>query len=74
MTTENAIVQVGVDISKAKLDICLSSDEQLVINNTLAAIKKWLSGISEPIELAMEATGIFHLTIQRQLSWPVSVN
>lgn len=66
MTTENAIVQVGVDISKVTLAISLPSDEDRVINNTLAAIKKWLSGFSEPIELAMEATGIYHLTLAQE--------
>lgn len=66
MTTESAVVQVGVDISKAKLAISLPSDEDLVINNTLAAIKKWLSGFSKPIELAMEATGIYHLTLAQE--------
>lgn len=66
MTTESTVVQVGVDISKAKLAISLPSDEDLVVNNTLAAIKKWLSGFSKPIELAMEATGIYHLTLAQE--------
>ena len=37
MTTESAVVQVGVDISKAKLALSLPLDEDQVINNTLAA-------------------------------------
>lgn len=66
MTTENVAVQVGVDVCKASLSVSLPSDEYLIINNTLASIKKWLSGFSGHIELAMEATGTYHLELAQE--------
>jgi transposase len=54
---------VGVDVSKAQLDICISADTPVqTIDNTPASINHWLKTLpAGPVGFALEATSTYHL-------------
>ncbi|WLI41171.1 transposase [Pseudomonas hefeiensis] len=53
---------VGVDVAKDELVIFHAESDRLeTIPNTKAAIKKWLKALSAPVNVAIEATNIYHL-------------
>lgn len=66
MTTQFPIQQLGVDVSKAELVISLDTGNELIIANTGKAVRKWLSSLKGPVEIAMEATGGYHLELAQQ--------
>lgn len=59
---------IGIDISKARLDVHRLSDaRQRAFDNTPAgfgALRKWLSG-SQPARVVYEATGAYHRAFER---------
>ncbi|WLI41962.1 IS110 family transposase [Pseudomonas hefeiensis] len=53
---------IGVDVAKDELVIFHAESDRLeTIPNTKAAIKKWLKALSAPVNVAIEATNIYHL-------------
>ncbi|SEP02204.1 transposase [Pseudomonas sp. NFACC39-1] len=53
---------VGVDVAKDELVMYHAESDQLeTIPNTKAAIKKWLKALSTRVDIAIEATNIYHL-------------
>jgi len=62
---------IGIDVSKDKLDIAYldnSSEEQVTqISNTISSIKTFLKHISSvfslPLQVVLEATGVYHLNL-----------
>src|SRR3546814_18311723 len=53
---------VGVDVAKDELVMYHAESDQLeTIPNTKAAIKKWLKALSTQVDIAIEATNIYHL-------------
>jgi len=63
MTTQLPVLQIGVDVSKAELVINLSDNSEVTIANSQSAINKWLSELPGKVEIAMEATGGYHLAL-----------
>lgn len=58
---------IGVDVSKATLDICDSdTGKVLTLPNERKAIRQWLKTLSGPVHLALEATNLFHLELATQ--------
>lgn len=57
-------IRVGIDVSKSDL-ACACSDSSSVttIPNQKQAIKRWLKSFAKPIQLAVEATNTYHLTL-----------
>jgi len=52
---------VGVDVAKDELVIYHAETDRLeAIPNTKAAIKKWLKELPAPVDVAIEATNIYH--------------
>lgn len=52
---------VGVDVAKDELVIYHAESDRLeTIPNTKAAIKKWLKALPAPVDVAIEATNIYH--------------
>ncbi|AZE58640.1 IS110 family transposase [Pseudomonas synxantha] len=52
---------VGVDVAKDELVIYHAESDRLeTIPNTKAAIKKWLKALPTPVDVAIEATNIYH--------------
>ena len=52
---------VGVDVAKDELVIYHAQSDRLeTIPNTKAEIKKWLKALSAPVDVAIEATNIYH--------------
>ena len=52
---------VGVDVAKDELVIYHAQTDRLeAIPNTKAAIKKWLKELPAPVDVAIEATNIYH--------------
>lgn len=52
---------VGVDVAKDELVIYHTDSDRLeTIPNTKAAIKKWLKALPAPVDVAIEATNIYH--------------
>lgn len=59
VTTTRPIV--GVDVAKDELVIYHAESDRLeTIPNTKAAIRKWLRALSMPVDVAIEATNIYH--------------
>lgn len=56
-------ILIGVDVSKAELVISVNGEQPLTIPNTLKTIRSWLRQWQEPLELALEATNDFHMTL-----------
>lgn len=53
---------VGVDVAKDELVMYHAESDRLeTIPNTKAAIKKWLKALSTQVDIAIEATNIYHL-------------
>ena len=51
----------GVDVAKAWLDIHSAEDNELLrIDNDAESVDRWLRGLGEPVQLAVEATNRFH--------------
>lgn len=57
------IITAGIDVSKDKLDICLSQNKFTTISNNLRSIKKYftanLQGY-EGVKIVMESTGKYY--------------
>lgn len=63
-----SIYFVGVDVSKATLDIAIESQSGgLHIANTSAAIRHWMKQVPEGCCVGVESTGPYHQTLVRQL-------
>lgn len=57
---------IGVDVAKAELVISVDGDTPLTVENSPAAIRRWLNGLQGPLRLALESTGVFHLELACQ--------
>jgi len=58
---------IGVDVSKATLDICSTdTGDVLTLPNEGKAIRQWLKRLSGPVFLTLEATNLFHLELATQ--------
>lgn len=57
---------IGVDVSKADLEIATSKHEVHTLPNTPKAIRAWLKTLTGPVCLAVEATNVFHLSVVEQ--------
>lgn len=56
-----AVLNIGVDVSKAKIDIAVEQTHaRRCLPNTRAALDKWLGGLPPASRLAMEASGEYH--------------
>ena len=58
------IITVGIDVSKNKLDICISQTKFATIDNNLRSIKKYFASNfrgNECISIVMESTGKYHI-------------
>ena len=53
---------VGIDVAKAELVIHFQG-KTLTIENTPQAIKRWLKSLPCPCEIAIEATGTYHMAV-----------
>ena len=59
--------RVGIDVSKSTLDIWdWERRHHERIDNTEAAIEQWLNSCETPMQIAVEPTGTFHLTVAQQ--------
>jgi len=59
----HAMIRVGVDLHQAfcymtALDSTGRSFKAVQLKNRPAALRRWLEGFSEPIEIAVEACGL----------------
>lgn len=58
---------IGVDVSKATLDISTSQAQAVItLPNTATRIRTWLKSLSGPVCLGLEATNTFHLELAMQ--------
>lgn len=57
---------LGVDVSQAELVVNVNGEATLTLANTLKAIRSWLQSWQEPLEVALEATNDFHLTLAEE--------
>lgn len=58
-----SLVFIGIDVSKATLDIAVGQDEVLKIDNTASAIRRWMRTLPSQCAIGVESTGNFHLTV-----------
>src|SRR5690554_5618806 len=56
---------IGIDASKAELAID-DGRRTFTLANTRKDIRRWLQGLSGPSQIAIEATGIFHVKLLEQ--------
>lgn len=57
-------LHIGVDVSKARLDICEAQAQPLrQLCNERRAIRAWLKGLPGPACIAVEATNTYHLLL-----------
>ena len=61
------ILPIGIDVSKAKLDICCN-EKTMQINNTAKDVKQYFSNIPKDSHIVLEATGKYHRLVHRLLS------
>jgi transposase len=55
---------IGIDVSKATLDMALESQSSSVkIDNTVSAIRQWLKALPEACYIGVESTGSYHQTL-----------
>ena len=66
MTSQPAPIHIGIDVSKARLDIALGEHGPVQrIDNTPLAIRAWLRTLpSGPLHIGCEATGTYHLALR----------
>jgi transposase len=57
---------VGVDVARDELVISIDGDTPFTLENTPAAIRRWLKGLHGRLRLALESTGVFHLELACQ--------
>ena len=57
---------VGVDVASDELVISVDGENPFSLENTPAAIRRWLRGLHGPLRLALESTGVFHLELACQ--------
>ena len=58
---------IGIDVSKAELEICQGADKPLlVVGNDRGKIATWIKGLPPNACLAIEATNTFHLEVLNQ--------
>lgn len=57
---------VGVDVAKDELVISIDGESPFTLENTPAAVRRWLRGLHGPLRLALESTGVFHLELACQ--------
>lgn len=57
---------VGVDVSKAELAVSIDDAAVTTVANEAEAIHQWLDGFHQPLALALEATGTYHLALAEQ--------
>lgn len=63
-----SVAFIGVDVSKATLDIAIEAQSgSLHIANTSAAIRHWIKQVPEGGCVGVESTGPYHQTLVRQL-------
>src|SRR5512138_2942926 len=60
-----SLLFIGVDVSKATLDIAVGSSEVLKIDNTASAVRRWMRTLPAHCAIGVESTGNFHLTLVR---------
>jgi transposase len=63
MATEVTPQRVGVDVSKVELMVSVQGQTTYPITNDKAGINAWLKAFHGPLEIAMEATNDYHLTL-----------
>lgn len=56
----------GVDVAKAELVISVDGETPWRLENSPAAIRRWLEAVDGPLRLALESTGVFHLELACQ--------
>lgn len=66
MATKVSPTQIGVDVGKDELVVSLDGERAKSIKNTKTAIKRWLKSIQGPVEVAMEATSVYHMTLAEE--------
>jgi len=55
------LLNIGVDVSKAKIDICVhESGARLCLANTRAGLSSWLAQLPDGSRIGMEASGEYH--------------
>lgn len=60
-------IKIGIDVSKDWLTIYYPNTDTLEeIDNTPAAIRRWLRGLNGPAEIGLEATNTYHLELLEQ--------
>lgn len=57
---------VGVDVAKDELMVSIDGGAPFSLDNSPAAIRRWLKGLHGPLRLALESTGVFHLELACQ--------
>lgn len=58
---------IGVDVSKAKLDVATSATPDVhQLPNQAKDIRRWLASLTGPVCIALEATNTFHLEVAIQ--------
>jgi transposase len=65
------IITIGIDVSKDKLDICISQTKFTTIDNNLNSIKKYFASNlkgSDCIRIVMESTGKYHRLAHKTFS------
>ncbi|WP_019594927.1 IS110 family transposase [Thioalkalivibrio sp. ALM2T] len=53
--------RIGVDVGKAEVWFSINGEPAQCCKNTPAAIERWIRGLTEPADFAMEATSDYHL-------------
>lgn len=63
----NSAVDIGVDVCKAKLDIAINDQsEVLTIANAVSPIRRWLRKLPHGCRIAVESTGCLHRLLARE--------
>lgn len=57
---------IGVDVSKAELAVSVDGAPAEPIANEPRAIRRWLDGFHGPLRLALESTGVYHMTLAEE--------
>lgn len=58
--------QIGVDVSKADLEIVIEGQKPFTLSNDRKTIKSWLRQLPARCEIALEATNNYHLELAEQ--------
>ena len=67
MRMANVAKIIGIDISKSKFDVCISSSPSVyrhkVYNYDRESVAEFVSSLDNSCCCVMEATGVYHLTL-----------